>query len=61
MGIDNGFEVDISSIYLRFQHWGNPGTLSEDVIPQEARRGTYSGGLAGSMITESFDVSSVTR
>lgn len=62
VGIDNLLEVDGSAVYLLLEHRKHPSkpyiSMFISLLVQEL---AHSGGLAGSMITASLDLSSTTR
>lgn len=53
-------ELDSTAVSLFFQDGKNPVVKVRSELFCEGRR-THSGGLAGSMMTDSLDLSSVTR
>lgn len=62
MSVDNGSQVDLSRTDLGLQLGSDPDSQSAwHLIPSDPTGETYSGGLAGSMMTDFLVGSSVTR
>lgn len=62
VGVDNLLEVDSSAVYLLLEHREHPlQTYISMFVSLLVHELAHSGGLAGSMITASLDLSSTTR
>jgi hypothetical protein len=63
VGIDNGSQVDPARADRLLEHWNHPirHIRGHAKTGKCKPRTSYSGGLAGSMITASLDLSSITR